>query len=169
MSRTDESLRPLKSRITIFDEPIICSFCTYDVFIPYEVYVNVEEPGIGVYHVRYSAICQHCGQAKIFSDPSHFDEKTKNYIWALNQYLLSERKYKIKIIFYIGKKREDKLQIFLDMLLESQFEIDSILREKTEVSVRAKITTMNELQWIRDTIMNSAGKLFISIKSLSIK
>lgn len=67
------------------------------------------------------------------------------------------------------KKREDKLQIFLDMLLESQFEIDSILREKTEVSVRAKITTMNELQWIRDTIMNSAGKLFISIKSLSIK
>jgi hypothetical protein len=55
------------------------------------------------------------------------------------------------------------------MLLESQFEIDSILREKTEVSVRAKITTMNELQWIRDTIMNSAGKLFITIKSLSIK
>ena len=67
MSGTDESLRPEKSRITIFDEPIICNFCAHDVFIPYEVYVNVEQPGILVFHVRYIAICQHCGQAKFLA------------------------------------------------------------------------------------------------------
>ena len=31
MTGTDETLRPEKSRITIFDEPVICSFCNHDV------------------------------------------------------------------------------------------------------------------------------------------
>lgn len=82
-------LRPQKSRITIFSEPIICSFCTHDVFIPYEVYINVEQPGINMLHSRYIAICQHCGQTKIFEDSSRFDVETNTYIWALNQYLIS--------------------------------------------------------------------------------
>ena len=91
MTGMDESLRPKKSRITIFDEPIICSFCTHDVFIPYEVYINVEQPGIDVLHVRYIAICQHCGQGKVFGDPSRFDVETNDFIWALNQYLISRK------------------------------------------------------------------------------
>ena len=80
-------LWPEKSRITIFNEPVICRFCSHDVFIPYEVFVNVEQPGIGVFHVRQLAICQHCGEAKQFSDPSYYDAEKGDYIWALNQYL----------------------------------------------------------------------------------
>ena len=112
MSGIDESLRPQKSRITIFDEPVICSFCSHDVFIPYEVIVNVEQPGIGVRHVRYIAICQHCGQAKHFGDPSHYDAEKDDYIWALNQYLISVRIIRLKSIFYIGKRSDDKITSF---------------------------------------------------------
>jgi len=34
MSGMDESLSPQKSRITIYDEPVICSFFSHDVYIP---------------------------------------------------------------------------------------------------------------------------------------
>lgn len=169
MTGTDESLRPEKSRITIFDEPIICSYCKHDVFIPYEVYINVEQPGIGVRHVRYIAICQHCGQAKNFSDPSHYDAEKDNYIWALNQYLISVRKYKIKIIFYIGKRHDDKLTAFLNKMMEKDIEIESVHRVKTEVTILATITTLNELQMVRSTIMNSATRLNVTINNLIIK
>ena len=169
MSGTDESLRPQKSRITIFDEPIFCNFCAHDVFIPYEVYVNVEEPGIGVYYVRYIAICQHCGQAKQFGDPSHYDEEKDTYIWALNQYLISVRKYKIKIIFYIGKRRDDKLTTFLNKLMEQNIEIESVHRVKTEVIILASLSSLNEIQTVRSAIMNSARRLNVTIKDLTIK
>lgn len=169
MTGTDESLRPEKSRITIFNEPIICSFCTNDVFIPYEVYVNVEQPGIGVFYVRYVAICQHCGQAKIFSDPSRFDAETNRFIWALNQYLISVRKYKIKIIFYIGKRHDDKLTAFQEQLIAQDIKIDSVHRVKMEITILATISTLNEIQTLRSIIMNSATRLNITIKDLIIK
>ena len=85
-----EELRPVESRITIFDKPVICNFCNNDIFIPYDVYVNVEQPGIGVRHSRYVAICQDCGQAKIFGDPSYYDAEKDNFIWAFNQYRISD-------------------------------------------------------------------------------
>lgn len=166
MTGTDESLRPEKSRITIFDEPIICSFCTYNVFIPYEVYVNVEQPGIGIRHVRYVAICQHCGQAKMFGDPSRFDAETNRFIWALNQYLIAVRKYKIKIIFFIGKRHNDKLTTFQNQLIAQNIKIDSVHRVKTEVTILATISTLNEIQTLRSTIMNTATRLNVTIKNL---
>ncbi len=169
MSGTDESLRPQKSRITIFDEPIICNFCTHNVFIPYEIYVNVEQPGIGVRHVRYIAICQHCGQAKNFSDPSYYDAENDTFIWALNQYLISVREYKIKIIFYIGKRSDDKLTAFLNKLIEQNIEVENVHRVKTEVIVLATISSLNEIQTVRSTIMNSAMRLNVTIKNLIIK
>lgn len=67
MTGMDEPLRPKKGRITIL------------------------QPGIGVRHVRYIAICQHCGQGKLFEDPSRFDVETNDFIWALNQYLISRK------------------------------------------------------------------------------
>lgn len=169
MTGTDEPLRPEKSRITIFDEPIICSFCTSDIFIPYEVYIDVEQPGIGVRYLRNIAICQHCGQAKNFSDPSGYDAEKDTYIWALNQYSISNRKYKIKIIFYIGKRHDDKLTAFLNNLKERHIEIESVHRVKTEVTILATDSTLNELQSVRSTIMNSATRLNVTIKNLIIK
>ena len=169
MSGTDESLRPEKSRITIFDEPIFCDFCAHDVFIPYEVYENVEQPGIGVYYVCYIAICQHCGLAKQFGDPSHYDAEKDTYIWALNQYLISVREYKIKIIFYIGKRRDDKLTAFLNKLMEQNIEIESVHRVKTEVIILASLSSLNEIQTVRSAIMNSARRLNVTIKDLTIK
>lgn len=169
MTGTDESLRPEKSRITIFDEPIICIFCTNDVFIPYEVYVNVEQPGIGVLHVRYVAICQHCGQAKMFGDPSRFDAETNRFFWALNQYLISVRKYKIKIIFFIGKRHDDKLKAFQNQLIAQDIIIDNVHRVKMEITILATISTLNEIQTLRSIIVNSATQLNITIKDLIIK
>lgn len=89
-----EYLSQEKSRITIFNKPVICRFCSHDVFIPYEVFANVEQPGIGVFYVQHLAICQHCGEVKQFVDPSYYDAKKEDYIWALNQYLLSEKNVK---------------------------------------------------------------------------
>jgi hypothetical protein len=84
-------LLPEKSRITIFNVLVTCRFCSHDVFIPYEVFVNVEQPGIGVFHVRRLAICQHCGEVKQFGDPSYYDAEKEDFIWAFNQYLWSEK------------------------------------------------------------------------------
>ena len=170
MSGTDESLRPQKSRITIFGEPIICNFCTHDVFIPYEVYVNVEQPGVNIRHVRYIAICQHCGQANKFSDPSYYDAEKNTYVWALNQYLISVRKYKIKIIFYVGKRSDDKITSFLNKLIHLfNIEVENIHRLKGEVILQAKMSNLNDMQTIRYIIMDSAMLLNITIKNLTIK
>ena len=81
------NLQREKSRITIFNEPLICRFCSHDVFIPYEVYVNVEQPGIDCLYGQDVAICQHCGEAKHFGDPSHYDAENDTFIWALKQYI----------------------------------------------------------------------------------
>ena len=86
-----DHLWPEISRITIFDKPVICRFCSHDVFIPHEVFVNVEQPGIGVFHVRRLAICQHCGEVKQFGNPSYYDNEKEDYIWAFNQFLLSDK------------------------------------------------------------------------------
>ena len=172
MSGMDESLRPQKSRITIYNEPVICSFCSHDVYIPHEVIVNVEQPGIGVRHVRYTAICQYCGQAKHFGDPSHYDTEKEDYIWALNQDLISIRSYKIKILFYFGKKSNDKITSFTNKLIQDfGIEIDNIKTSnlKGVAELQIKISSLNEIQNIRSQIVNSARRLYITIKDLTIK
>ena len=172
MSGMDESLRPQKSRITIYDEPIICRFCSNDVFIPYEVFVNVEQPGVNRRHVRYIAICQHCGQAKHFGDPSHYDNEKDNYIWALNQYLISIRSYKIKILFYVGKKSNGKITNFTNKLIQDfgiEKENINISHLKGVAEFQMKISSLDEIQTIRSQILNSARRLFITIKDLTIK
>ncbi|SES45498.1 hypothetical protein [Psychrobacillus sp. OK032] len=172
MSGMDESLRPQKSRITIYDEPVICSFCSHDVYIPHEVIVNVEQPGVGVRHVRYTAICQYCGQAKHFGDPSHYDTEKEDYIWALNQYLISVRSYKIKIVFYVGKKSNDKITSFTNKLIQDfGIEVDNIKTSnlKGVGELQIKISSLNEIQNIRSHIMNSARRLYITLKDLTIK
>ncbi|MCM3711466.1 hypothetical protein [Sporosarcina luteola] len=83
-------LRPIKCRITIFDKPMICRFCSNDVFIPYEMYINVEQPGIGCLYAHDLAICQHCGEVNHFSDPSDFDNEKGIFVWALKQYAVDE-------------------------------------------------------------------------------
>lgn len=168
MTGMDESLRPQKSRITIFDEPVICQFCAQDVFIPYEVYVDVEQPGIGVRHVRYIAICQHCGHAKHFGDPSRFEKDT--YVWALNQYLLSVRKYQIKILLYVGRRNQDKITTFINELIKTfSIEVERMSDLDGEVELQIKLANINDIQIIRFIIMDSARRLKISIKDLTIK
>ncbi len=172
MSGMDESLRPQKSRITIFDEPVICSFCSHDVYIPYEVFVNVEQPGVGVRHVRYLAICQHCGQAKQFGDPSHYDSEKEDFIWALNQYLISIRSYRIKILFYVGKKNNDKITNFTNKLIQDfNIEQEDIKTKNLKgiAELQIKISSLNEIQNIRPHIMDIAKRLYITIKDLTIK
>ncbi len=172
MSGTVEYLRPQKSRITIFDEPIICSFCRNDVFIPYEVYVNVEQPGISVYYVRYIAICQHCGQAKQFGDPSHYDAEKDTYIWALNQNLISikNRIYKIRILLYFGKRNGDKLTAFINKLVEHlNIEVENIRNLKGGAVLQIKMSGVDAIKSIRSTIMYRAKLLNVTIKDLTIK
>lgn len=172
MSGMDETLRPQKSRITIYDEPVICSFCSHDVYIPYEVIVNVEQPGVGVRHVSYTAICQYCGLAKHFGDPSHYDTEKEDYIWALNQYLISVRSYTIKILFYVGKKSDHKITSFTNKLIQDfRIEVDNIKTSnlKGVAELQIKISSLNEIQNIRSQIMNSARRLYITIKDLTIK
>lgn len=84
-----EDLYRGESRIAIFKRPLLCRFCKHDVFIPYTTYSNVENPGIQVYYVKYTAVCMHCGCVTQFSDPSRPDPETNNYIWALDQTLLN--------------------------------------------------------------------------------
>lgn len=170
MSGMDESLRPEKSRITIFNEPINCQFCSNDVFTPYEVIVNVEQPGIGVRHVRYVAICQYCGKAKHFGDPSYYDVEKDNYIWALNQSLLSIKKYKIKIIFFVGKRKKEKVTIFLNSLIQNfKAEVENIKDYKGEVLLQIKFSNSNDKQAVRSMIMGCARRLKINVKEITIK
>ena len=166
----DESLRPQKSRITIFNEPVICQFCSNDVFIPYEVIVNVEQPGIGVRHVRYAAICQYCGEAKNFGDPSYYDAEKDNYIWALNQFLLSIKKYKFKILFYVGKRKKDKITAFINKLIQDfGAEIENVNDSKGEVLLQIRFSDVNDIQTNRMRIMSQAKRLEIHVKEIIIK
>ncbi len=80
-----------ESRLFIFDKPLICHFCSHDVFIPYETYQDVEKPGIQVIFVHYMAIYQQCGFVVEFGDASRFDAERNVYRWALNQKLIHER------------------------------------------------------------------------------
>ncbi|MGE7790320.1 hypothetical protein [Lysinibacillus sp. NPDC096259] len=49
------------------------------------MYLNVEQPGIGVLHVRYLLICHHCGNTKLFDEPTSSNKN--NVPWSLEQYL----------------------------------------------------------------------------------
>ncbi|WP_285397292.1 hypothetical protein [Lysinibacillus sp. fls2-241-R2A-57] len=170
MSTSD--LMQKKSRITIFNEPVICRFCSNDVFIPYEVYANVEQPGIGVYHVRNIAICQHCGETKYFGDPSYYDAEKDTYIWALNQYLLSDtvRKYKIKVLLYVGKRNNDRITSFINKLVQDfSIEVENMSDLKGGVVLQMKLSSLNDIQTIRSIIIDSAKRLNITIKDLTIK
>ena len=79
-----------ESRLFIFNEQIRCHICWHDIFIPYEIYSNVEKPGIQVVFTHYAAICQQCGFVIEFSDPSCPDEETGIFRWALNQQFVHE-------------------------------------------------------------------------------
>lgn len=170
MSGMDESLRPLKSRLTIFNEPVICQFCANDVFIPHEVIVNVEQPGIGVLHMCYAAVCQHCGEVKFFTDPSHYDAEKETYIWALNQYLLSFRKYRAKILCYVGKRKKDKITAFIHTLREDfEADVEVIKDSKGEVLLQMKFSDLNDIHKNRINIINCAKRLHIHLKELTIQ
>ncbi|WP_431029845.1 hypothetical protein [Lysinibacillus sp. LZ02] len=170
MTGMDESLLPQKSRITIFNKLVICRFCSNDVFIPYEVIVNVEQPGIGVHHVRYAAICQYCGEVKHFGDPSYYDAEKGNYIWALNQFLLSVKKYRVKILFYVGKRKQDKKTIFINKLMQDfGAEIENVKEFKEEVLLQIRFSDLNDIQTNKIRIMSCAKRLNIYVKELTIK
>ncbi|EGQ21753.1 hypothetical protein [Sporosarcina newyorkensis] len=81
-----EELSCDESQIWILGQPLICRFCGHDVFMPYQTYRNVEEPGIDVYFMNYTAVCMECGYGTQFSDPSHFNPDGV-YIWAFEQAL----------------------------------------------------------------------------------
>ncbi|MGE7951077.1 hypothetical protein [Lysinibacillus xylanilyticus] len=166
------NLMQKKSRITIFDVPVICRFCSHDVFIPYEVNVNVEQPGIGVRHTRDIAICQYCGEGKFFGDPSYYDAEKDNFIWALNQHLLSVRKYKIKFSLYVGKRNNDKITSFIDKLIQDlRIEVENMsdLKGGVGVVLQIKLSSLNDIQTIRSIIIDSAKRMNITIKDLTIK
>lgn len=80
-----EELESVRSHITILDHLLICRLCTHDKFIPYRTVSNVEEPGVGVLSIGYSAVCDRCGCVTEFGDPSHPSEDGMDYIWALKQ------------------------------------------------------------------------------------
>jgi hypothetical protein len=85
-----EDLRCEESQITILNLPLNCRFCEHDVFIPYTTYRNVENPGIDVFHVNYTAVCTHCGGVTQFVDPSYVNREGV-YVWAFEQTLLYAR------------------------------------------------------------------------------
>lgn len=75
----------MESRLYIFKKPIHCHICSYDIFIPYETFIDVEKPGIQVSFVHYTAICQQCGFVMQFGDPSYYDAENDMYRWAFDQ------------------------------------------------------------------------------------
>ena len=81
-------LESVRSRIIILEHPLICRFCTHDEFIPYCSFSNVEDPGISVLSIGYSAVCVTCGCVTEFSDPSGPSEDGVDYIWAFSQTVL---------------------------------------------------------------------------------
>lgn len=81
-----------ESRITIFMRPLICHFCEHDVLIPYSTYSNVEDPGILVFYQGYTATCMLCGCVTEFGDPSRPTKDGSDYLWALDQFLISPPK-----------------------------------------------------------------------------
>lgn len=83
-----EELECVKSRITILEHSLICRFCTHDEFIPYRSFSNVEDPGIGVLSIGYSAVCIQCGCVTKFGDPSGPSTDGLDYIWAFKQITL---------------------------------------------------------------------------------
>ena len=172
MNGTYEPLTPQKSRIMIFDEPIICNFCAHDVFIPCEVYVNVEQPGILVHHVCYIAICHHCGQAKLFHDPRHHVPEKHAYIWGLEQYLISlkNRNYNIKILLYVGQRNDDKITSFIHKLAERfHIEVENMSAVKGGAILQLNMSSYDDVQQIKYTIMRNAKLLHVTIKELTIK
>lgn len=50
----------------------------------------MENPGIDVFHVNYTAVCTHCGGVTQFGDPSYFNREGV-YVWAFDQTLLHAR------------------------------------------------------------------------------
>ena len=80
-----------ESRLYIFQKPILCHICSYDIFIPYETFKDVEKPGIKVAFVHYSAICQQCGFVMQFGDPSYYDAEHDMYRWAFDQLPVNEQ------------------------------------------------------------------------------
>lgn len=53
---------------------------------PIKCRITVEQPGIGVFYNHDLAICQYCGEANQFSDPSDFDNEKGVFVWAMKQY-----------------------------------------------------------------------------------
>lgn len=171
MSGSDQSLYPRKSRITVFDEPMICEFCSNDVFIPYEMIMNVEQPGIGVYHVRYIAICQLCGEAKHFGDPSDFDAEKNAYIWALKQFFVSVPTYRIKISFYVSKKNKKNINSYINKLKQGYDQSEVVNRKewKNEVELQMKVSAFSGKENIKHNILYHAKLLRLNIQYIKIE
>ena len=53
--------------------------------------------------------------------------------------------------------------------MERNIEIESVHRVKTEVIILASTSSLNEIQTVRSAIMNSARRLNVTIKELTIK
>ena len=125
-----------------------------------------------VYHVRYIAICHHCGQAKQFGDPSHYDAEKDTYIWALNQYSISvrNRNYKVKILLYVGKRNADKITSFINKLVKRfNIEVENMSNVKGGAVLQIKMSSFDNVQTIKSTIMHSAKWLSVTVKELTVK
>ena len=81
-------LSPKKSRLKLLDYKVTCVLCEHDVFIPHEVYIDVEQPGIQLFYPHYIAICQNCGEVKQFGNSNDYDTQTNQWIWILHQEIL---------------------------------------------------------------------------------
>lgn len=120
-----------ESRIFIFNEKLICHFCSHDIFIPYETYRNVEKPGIKVIFVHNTAICTHCGYVIEFSNPSHYDAEKDTYIWAFDQKLIHEKPPVEPTIPTLDEKTKEEytkcIYVALQLLIQENKATDDLL------------------------------------------
>nr|WP_106779439.1 hypothetical protein [Lysinibacillus timonensis] len=161
-----------RSHLFIFDVPVICQFCSHDVFIPYEFYLNVEQMSPTFYNIRNVAICQHCGHARFFGDPRHYESNDNSYIGVIRQRLLSKgKKHRIKISVFVGKRNDEKITNFVNELTQifgNELEDMNEVIDKREAVIQIKLSSLRGIESIRFSIMNIAKRLYIRIKELTI-
>lgn len=83
---------------------------------------------------------------------------------------LKNKHYKIKILLYVGQRNDDKITSFLHKLTEHfHIEVEKMSNVKGGAVLQIKMSSYENVQQIKSTIMRSAKLLNVTIKELTIK
>lgn len=70
--------------VKIHNKELQCYFCQGKKFYHRMIFLDVENPGIDVKHIRNYFGCIHCGEGRIFSDIGYYDPQLEDYFESVN-------------------------------------------------------------------------------------